>query len=95
LEHDLFRKPVPTFRDHALAKTKPGTLERRALVRAGPAGPSVTEIATESGFWELGRFSVAYRALFGEPPSASRRRPPADVPASHDGPFALTAAEFA
>jgi AraC-like DNA-binding protein len=70
-------------------------LARRALVRADPARATVTEIATEFGFWELGRFSVAYRTLFGESPSASLRRPPADPPISHDGPFALPAAEFA
>jgi len=51
------------------------TLARRALLRADPMLRTVTEIATEHGFWELGRFSVEYRALFGEAPSMSLRRP--------------------
>ena len=50
-------------------------LARRALVNADPALRTVTEIVTEHGFWELGRFSVEYRALFGESPSVSLRRP--------------------
>jgi AraC-like DNA-binding protein len=53
-------------------------LARRALRMADPEATTVTEIATNYGFWELGRFSVAYRALFGESPSASLRRPPDD-----------------
>jgi AraC-like DNA-binding protein len=51
-------------------------LARRALLRADPQAARVTEVATEHGFWELGRFSVAYRGLFGESPSASLHRPP-------------------
>ena len=52
-------------------------LARRSLLRADPATASVTSTATEYGFWELGRFSVEYRGLFGESPSVSLRRPPA------------------
>ena len=47
---------------------------RRALLNADPETASVTETAMSYGFWELGRFSVAYRRLFGEMPSASLRR---------------------
>jgi AraC-like DNA-binding protein len=54
-------------------------LARRALLQADPATTRVTSMATEYGFWELGRFSVEYRALFGESPSASLRRPPDDA----------------
>ena len=42
---------------------------RRALLSANRKLVTVTEIATDFGFVELGRFSVEYRKLFGECPS--------------------------
>jgi AraC-like DNA-binding protein len=42
---------------------------RRALLAADCKRITVTEIATEFGFLELGRFSVEYRKVFGESPS--------------------------
>jgi AraC-like DNA-binding protein len=49
-------------------------LARRALMHADASMTTVTEIATAHGFWELGRFSVEYRTLFGESPSQSLRQ---------------------
>jgi AraC-like DNA-binding protein len=47
-------------------------MAHRAL-RSASLETSVTDIATRFGFWELGRFAVAYKTLFGESPSATLR----------------------
>ena len=48
---------------------------RSALLSADARFATVTEIATSSGFMELGRFSVEYREAFGESPSQTLQRP--------------------
>jgi AraC-like DNA-binding protein len=48
-------------------------LARRALRQADPELTRVTDVATDLGFWELGRFIVKYREIFGESPSTTLR----------------------
>jgi AraC-like DNA-binding protein len=49
---------------------------RAALRRADPSMSSVAEVARNHQFLELGRFSVTYRATFGESPSVTLQREP-------------------
>ena len=46
---------------------------RRALSDAGTKPTTVTGVATEHGFYELGRFAATYREAFGEAPSETLR----------------------
>ena len=49
-------------------------LARQALRDGSPGATTVTEIATQYGFWQFGRFAGAYRSLFGEAPSTTLHR---------------------
>jgi AraC-like DNA-binding protein len=51
-------------------------LARQALQHGNAAETTVTQIAAQYGFWQFGRFSVEYKALFGEMPSTTLHTPP-------------------
>ena len=70
-------------------------LARRVLLEADPAHTTVTQIATDHGFWELGRFAVSYKGLFGESPSASLHRPSGDCRAGQHRPSGFADSQFA
>jgi AraC family ethanolamine operon transcriptional activator len=46
----------------------------RNLLRSTPPTRTITELASESGFDHLGRFSSSYKEMFGELPSQTRRK---------------------
>ena len=70
-------------------------LARRAFIEADPSNTTVTQVATGHGFWELGRFAVLYKRLFGESPSATLHRPAGDLRTIEDRPFRFADSEFA
>ena len=46
----------------------------RSALRRAPATANVAEIAFGYQFFALGRFAIAYRAIFGETPSTTLQR---------------------
>ncbi|MDH7799874.1 MULTISPECIES: helix-turn-helix domain-containing protein [unclassified Beijerinckia] len=62
--------PITYLRLHRLA------LVRCRLIDQHSSATTVTHIALDHGFWELGRFSQVYRRLFGELPSETLERVP-------------------
>ena len=64
---------------------------RRALSDPLGAARTVTHVAADHGFFELGRFAAAYRQMFGETPSDTRRRA---VQEAHDRDGRLVRGEF-
>lgn len=61
--------PIEYLRLHRLHQA------RRLLLAHCPDETTITRIAFEQGFWDLGRFARAYRQLFGERPSETLRKP--------------------
>ena len=60
--------PMAYLRDARLARA------HGLLAEGSPGSISVAEVATSCGFGHLGRFASAYRARYGEPPSATLNR---------------------
>jgi transcriptional regulator GlxA family with amidase domain len=72
--HAAFRRQLGTS---PMAHVRRRRLEQAhdELLRLDPAGGvKVTDVALRHGFGHTGRFAAAYRARFGEPPSATLRR---------------------
>jgi AraC-like DNA-binding protein len=68
LFHETFgRTPIIYLRQLRLRQA------RRALLAADPRETTVSSVALDCGFWELGRFAAAYRRMFGESPSRTLR----------------------
>lgn len=67
-------KAVTGVTPHAFFLRRRLNQARNVLLREDPVQRSVTDIATELGFSELGRFAVRYRHMFGETPSETLKR---------------------
>ncbi len=46
---------------------------RQALRHADKGQTRIIDVASEWGFWHMGHFAAAYRAMFGETPSETLR----------------------
>jgi AraC family ethanolamine operon transcriptional activator len=72
LEHAF--KSVAGITPHAFFLRRRLNKARSALLSHDADAVRVTDIATDFGFNELGRFAVRYREMFGESPSETLRR---------------------
>jgi len=66
------------YRVHGMSPTRWITNERlqgvrKTLIHEGPTVTTVTSVAAEYGFYELGRFAGIYKDAFGEAPSDTLR----------------------
>jgi AraC-like DNA-binding protein len=61
--------PLEYLRIHRLHQA------RKLLRTSCPDTTTVTQVAFDGGFWDLGRFAGSYRQLFGELPSETLRKP--------------------
>ncbi|KRA66501.1 AraC family transcriptional regulator [Caulobacter sp. Root655] len=57
----------------AYLRLKNMSAARARLLDAANRPTTVTQVALDHGFWELGRFAGAYRTMFGESPSETLR----------------------
>ena len=67
-------KSVTGVTPHAFFLRRRLNHARHVLLREDPGQKRVTDIASELGFSELGRFAVRYRQMFGESPSDTLKR---------------------
>ena len=67
-------KEVFGLTPHLFFRQRNLNLARLKLIQSRPEETTVSVIAQQLGFTEMGRFAVRYRELFGESPSESLRR---------------------
>ena len=53
---------------------------RKDLFATDANTATVTEIAQNNGFYQMGRFAARYKRLFGESPSQTLKNPPVEIP---------------
>jgi AraC family ethanolamine operon transcriptional activator len=77
---DVGRRTLEYAFQHIVDASPRAFFVRRALEAAhselestAPGRRTVTEVATDHGFWHLGRFAVTYRTAYGQSPSETLR----------------------
>jgi len=70
--HHVFRDIYNVSPKHFLTARR--LFAAHQLLLAAPPRRTVSEIAMDLGFFDLGRFAQAYRTMFGELPSRTLKR---------------------